>query len=68
MFTDYINIPTKEVIEKYDDYKYAYKDFGLGFIEKFHLTSIIVQIVYERFAYALWFLWFQSTSYKMGRW
>ena len=32
-FTDYINIPTKEVIEKYDDYKYPYKDFGLGFIE-----------------------------------
>lgn len=32
-FTDYMYIPTKEVIEKYDDYKYPYKDFGLGFID-----------------------------------
>jgi len=32
-FTDYIYIPTKEVIEKYDDYKYSYKEHGLGFID-----------------------------------
>ena len=32
-FTDYIYIPTKEVVEKYDDYKYSYKDYGLGFID-----------------------------------
>ena len=32
-FTDYIYIPTKGVVEKYDDYKYPYKDYGLGFID-----------------------------------
>ena len=32
-FTNYISIPTKEVMEKYDDYKYSYKDYGLGLID-----------------------------------
>ena len=30
-FTNYISIPTKELMEKYDDYKYSYKDYGLRF-------------------------------------
>ena len=33
-FTDYISVPEREdVLEKYDDYKYAYKDYGLGIID-----------------------------------
>jgi len=32
-FTDYIYIPTKDVVEKYDDYKYSYAEYGLGFID-----------------------------------
>ena len=33
-FTDYINISENHrVIEKYDDYKYSYKDYGLGVID-----------------------------------
>ena len=33
-FTDYINISENDrVIEKYDDYKYSYKDYGLGVID-----------------------------------
>ena len=33
-FTDYISVPEREdILEKYDDYKYAYKDYGLGIID-----------------------------------
>lgn len=32
-FIDYIYFPKKEVVEKYDDYKYSYKEYGLGIID-----------------------------------
>ncbi|SVD16295.1 uncharacterized protein METZ01_LOCUS369149, partial [marine metagenome] len=32
-FINYIHFPTKEVIEKYDDYKYSYEKYGLGLID-----------------------------------
>jgi len=35
-FTDYIYFPNKTVMEKYDDYKYSYKDYGLGIIDGPH--------------------------------
>ena len=37
-YTKYIMNSNKEVIEKYDDYKYSYDEYGLGAVSYTHLT------------------------------